>query len=226
VSAHSATGDGCLDARPVPISFENHDGSTRKGEVMRGRIIDAAERIIVEGGVVAATTKAVAREAGCAEGTIYVHFPDRLSIFSAIFEKRWPMAAEALEALRSAAGSGDVVGNLTGALQKVTSFLVALEPLIAGIKSDPTVSRSLHERWCQIEVGPQVLVESLTSYLAAERAAGRVAAGIEPELAAETLLGFVFFSLGKAKFSPGSSQVHTEAQLRKVICTNVRPVHA
>ena len=77
------------------------EGGPRKGDAMRARIVDAAERIIVENGVVAATTKAVAREAGCAEGSLYVHFPDRVAIFSAIFEKRWPVASEAFAELQA-----------------------------------------------------------------------------------------------------------------------------
>src|SRR5690242_16526813 len=101
---------------------------------MRARIVDAAERIVVTDGVVAATTKAVSREAGCAEGTLYVHFPDRVAIFVAIFEKRWPLASEAFARLNTQAGEGSVVGNLASALQAVRDFLVALEPLIAGIK--------------------------------------------------------------------------------------------
>ena len=43
---------------------------------------------------------------------------------------------------------------------------------------------------------------------------------------AETLLGFLFFSMGKAKFNPGSSGELTEERLSAVIRTNVRPVDA
>lgn len=190
---------------------------------MRSRIVDAAERIIVEAGVAAATTKAVAREAGCAEGSLYVHFPDRLAIFAAIFEKRWPPAADGLAALQVSAGSGSVVGNLACALQAVREFLVALEPLIAGIKSDPAIGKALHERWRGEDVGPQVLVRELTAYIASERDLGRISPATDPETVAETLLGFLFFTLGKAKFSPGSSGELSVERLSQVISTNVRP---
>jgi AcrR family transcriptional regulator len=63
---------------------------------MRERIVDAAEQVLVEQGARAATTRTLARAAGCAEGTLYVHFPDRFAIFSAVFEKRWPIVADAM----------------------------------------------------------------------------------------------------------------------------------
>jgi AcrR family transcriptional regulator len=189
---------------------------------MRARIVDAAERIVVKDGVVAATTKAVAREAGCAEGTLYVHFVDRVSIFVAIFEKRWPVASEAFARLNAHAGEGSVVGNLACALHAVRAFLVALEPLIAGIKSDPAMSRALHDRWCAMDVGPQQLVKEITAYIEQERELGRIEPVVDSETLAETLLGFLFFTLGKAKFSPGSSAELSSERLSRVIATNVR----
>jgi AcrR family transcriptional regulator len=206
----------------LALLLDTADGGPRKG-AMRARIVDAAERIIVEAGVAAATTKAVAREAGCAEGTLYVHFADRLAIFSAIFEKRWPMASEALSDLQARAGSGSVVANLACGLQAVRDFLVSLEPLIAGVKSDPVIGRALHDRWCQLDVGPQRLVQELTAYIARERDLGRIAPTTDPETVAETLLGFLFFTLGKAKFSPGASAELSVERLSQVIATNVRP---
>jgi len=193
---------------------------------MRSRIVDAAERIIVENGVVAATTKAVAREAGCAEGTLYVHFPDRVAILAAIFDKRWPLASEAFAELGERVGEGSVVANLTRALYRVRDFLAALEPLIAGIKSDPSISRALHDRWCELNLGPQQLVQEITTYVAGEKALGRVSPEVDPDTVAETLLGFLFFSMGKAKFNPGSTGELSEERLAAVIRTNVRPAHA
>jgi len=43
---------------------------------------------------------------------------------------------------------------------------------------------------------------------------------------AETLLGFLFFSMGKAKFNPGSTGELSEERLAAVIRTNVRPADA
>lgn len=206
--------------------LQDAEGGPRKGDAMRARIVDAAERIVVGDGVVAATTKAVAREAGCAEGTLYVHFPDRVAIFAAIFEKRWPVASEAFSDLNAGAGEGSVVSNLAQALYRVRDFLAALEPLIAGVKSDPMISRALHERWCELHLGPQVLVEEITAYLAREKALGRISAEADPDTVAETLLGFLFFSMGKSKFSPGASDDVSEERLRSVIAANVRPVDA
>ncbi|MGV0026046.1 TetR/AcrR family transcriptional regulator [Phormidesmis priestleyi] len=51
----------------------------------RERLLDAAERVIRTKGLAAASTREIAREAGCADGTLYNHFVDRADLFVAVF---------------------------------------------------------------------------------------------------------------------------------------------
>jgi AcrR family transcriptional regulator len=192
---------------------------------MRARIVDAAEQMVVEQGVRAATTKALARAAGCAEGTLYVHFPDRMAILAAIFEARWPQAADALAALQQQVGSGSVVDNLTSTLLRIESFLAALEPLVAALKSDPSIAEALQRRWRDLGAGPHTVVEGIADYVAAEQAAGRVSAHIDPRTAGEVLMGFLFYVRTSSRFSSDPGATLTEARLRKVVCINVSPCH-
>jgi AcrR family transcriptional regulator len=67
---------------------------TKKATSTKQCILDATERIISKRGLSRATTKEIAKAAGCAEGTLYVHFPDQMQIFATIFERRLPAAAE------------------------------------------------------------------------------------------------------------------------------------
>jgi AcrR family transcriptional regulator len=48
------------------------------------RLLDAAERVIRTKGLAAASTREIAREAGCADGTLYNHFSDRADLFAII----------------------------------------------------------------------------------------------------------------------------------------------
>ncbi|MES9603260.1 TetR family transcriptional regulator [Actinomadura sp. NPDC000929] len=154
---------------------------------VRGQLFDAAERVLLREGPSALTSRAVTAEADCAKGVLHRHFAD-FDAFLAEFvlDRVDRMDAEAA-ALRDAAGTGTVVGNLSAALRAVfTSVAVAILPLITF--RDELRAR-LRRTW---PAGVPVLteaVEMIASYLAAERELGRVAADAEVDLLAPTLVG-------------------------------------
>ena len=90
-------------------------------------------------------------------------------------------------ALRDAAGTGIVVGNLIGALTAVFgSVALAIVPLITF--RDELRAR-LRETW---PAGVPVLTEAavmITDYLRAEQRLGRIAAEAEPDVLGPTLIG-------------------------------------
>ncbi|MES9542484.1 TetR family transcriptional regulator [Actinomadura sp. NPDC000600] len=154
---------------------------------VRRQLFDAAERVLLREGASALTSRAVTAEAGCAKGVLHRHFDD-FDAFLAEFvlDRVHRMDAEAA-ALRDAAGTGTVVGNLTAALTAVFgSVAVAIVPLITfrdGLRA------RLRETW---PAGVPVLTEAVdlvASYLAAERDLGRLAADAEVDLLAPTLIG-------------------------------------
>ena len=61
---------------------------------LRRRIIEAADTLIREHGIAGATTREIARAAGCAEGSIYVHFEDKIDLVIAVIVEREPYFAE------------------------------------------------------------------------------------------------------------------------------------
>ncbi|MEV0666571.1 TetR/AcrR family transcriptional regulator [Actinomadura luteofluorescens] len=155
---------------------------------VRAQLFDAAERVLLRDGPSALTSRAVTAEAGCAKGVLHRHFAD-FDAFLAEFvlDRVDRMDAEAAAALRDAAGTGTVVGNLSEALRAVfESVAVAIVPLIAF--RDELRAR-LRRTW---PAGVPVLteaVEMIASYLAAERGLGRIAADAEVDLLAPTLVG-------------------------------------
>jgi AcrR family transcriptional regulator len=59
-----------------------------EGELLRGEIIEAADRLLVESGdEEAVSVRAVARAVGCTPGALYLHFRDRQQLLFAVCER-------------------------------------------------------------------------------------------------------------------------------------------
>src|SRR5256885_2381191 len=67
-------------------------GNGHKGE----RILSAAERIFARHGFFAAKVSDVAKEAGVADGTIYLYFKSKDDLLISLFERRMQQLNEAL----------------------------------------------------------------------------------------------------------------------------------
>ncbi|MBB5911933.1 AcrR family transcriptional regulator [Nocardia transvalensis] len=154
---------------------------------VREQLFDAAERILLRDGASALTSRAVTTEAGCAKGVLHRHFED-FDAFLAEFvldrvHRMEPLAA----ALVESAGSGTVVGNLSGALTAVfESVAVAIVPLVTF--RDELRAR-LRTTW---PAGIPALTDAavmIAAYLAAERDLGRIPDDADPDGLAPTLVG-------------------------------------
>src|ERR1700754_5189328 len=82
----------------------------------REQLFAAAERILLRDGPQALTSRAVTTEAGCAKGVLHRHFADFDDFLAEFVLDRIGRMAPQAAALRGAAGTGTVVGNLTDAL--------------------------------------------------------------------------------------------------------------
>src|SRR6476659_5828599 len=75
----------------------------------RERILAAAERIFARHGFFAAKVSDVAKEAGVADGTIYLYFKNKDDLLISLFERRMQEVNERLrEATAKVAGRGPV----------------------------------------------------------------------------------------------------------------------
>src|SRR5215208_772085 len=143
----------------------------------RAQLVDAAERVLRTKGLARATTKEIAREAGYAEGTLYLHFADKLDLVRAVHERLLPAFVELVGHLPGKAGTGTVQGNLTelarGALQLYRDIL----PLGSSLFADPELLERFRNLLAERGGGPHRAWEPVIAYLRAEQALGRNAPG-------------------------------------------------
>ncbi|GAA0631512.1 helix-turn-helix domain-containing protein [Kutzneria viridogrisea] len=67
-----------------------------------GRILDAAERLLVDHGYRRVTVDEVAKRAGVGKGTVYLYWPSKLELFGAVISRRTAeLVREQLAALRA-----------------------------------------------------------------------------------------------------------------------------
>jgi AcrR family transcriptional regulator len=154
---------------------------------VRAQLFDAAERVLLQAGPNALTSRAVTTEAGVAKGVLHRHFADFDAFLAELVEDRIARLSRQAAALRESAGTGTVVGNLTGALTDL------LGPVAVAIIALITFRDDLRARLRRAgHPGVPLLTEAaamLASYLAAERDLGRIAADADVGTLAPTLLG-------------------------------------
>ncbi len=63
------------------------DGQTRRRQESNRKLLDAARRLFVDNGYDATRPQDIARAAGVANGTFYLHFQDKEAVFLAFAEQ-------------------------------------------------------------------------------------------------------------------------------------------
>jgi AcrR family transcriptional regulator len=184
---------------------------------VREQLFDAAERVLLRDGPNALTSRAVTTEAGCAKGVLHRHFADFDAFLAEFVLDRIGRMDPQAAALLESAGTGTVVGNLTGALTALFgSVAVAIVPLI-------TFRDELRARLRRVwPVGVPVLTEAvvmIASYLSAERELGRIAADADVDTLAPTLIG-----AGHLLFADRTGVPPEAGAVRKMVTTVIAGV--
>ncbi|MCT2592203.1 TetR/AcrR family transcriptional regulator [Streptomyces sp. N2-109] len=155
----------------------------------RDRILDAAHALMRTIGLARTTTKEIARAAGFSEAALYKHFSSKEELFVQVLEERLPPLGPLLNELGADPGDRSVHANLAEIATRAALFYESSFPIAASLYADPTLLRRHHRATQALGTGPRKPVEALARYLRAEREAGRIRPGADPDAAAALLLG-------------------------------------
>ena len=159
---------------------------------IRQHILDATEQVIQDLGMKCATTREIARRAGCAEGSIYRYFPDKAALFHEIVKTRFPKFLDLVQTLPDLAGAGTVRKNLEAVALNALSFYREIIPMVVGAMSDHELLLQQRRHFEEREGGPLRVIRLVATYLRKEQKLGRMSDQASPEHATRLLLGACF----------------------------------
>ncbi|RAY14724.1 TetR/AcrR family transcriptional regulator [Actinomadura craniellae] len=165
--------------------------SPRKAAVLRGddrslreHLIATAERMLAEHGTAGLTVRAIAREAGVADGVLYNHFADKEELLAHALRAHVRAVERELGTLPEP-GSGDLAANLRAYIRYGTALHRAIFPALAGALASPGLLAS----FTRADGSGDDWRDRLVHYLRAERDLGRLAPDARVEAAAEMIVG-------------------------------------
>ena len=171
----------------------------------RQRILDAAQRLIENDGLMRLTTKEIAREADCAEGTLFKHFKSKEDLCLAVVLENAPRFKKMLTEKRP--GKGSVKRNLLDIALASVEFSKKLIPLGVLLLGDTRLLQRHRRVMRDPGRGPQEVFDLVAAYVVGEQGLGRLNPQVEPLSTAMLLFGpcfywaFVRHAMGENLFS-------------------------
>jgi TetR/AcrR family transcriptional regulator, regulator of autoinduction and epiphytic fitness len=154
-------------------------------ERSRQVILRAALDELGETGYGAFTIESVAARAGVAKSTIYRHWPDKVSLIGDAFEAAHEHAVPPLDGLTARASLQRLLSHVAEIVMD-SVFSSCIPALIEGAERDPRLREFRHRYSAQRR-------QSLAGLIARGVADGEFRAGVDPGLAAQALLGPIFY---------------------------------
>ena len=161
---------------------------TETKPTLRRRIIEAADALIREHGLAGATTREIARAAGCAEGSIYVHFEDKIDLIVAVVVEREPFFAALLE-LPEKAGEASLEENLVPWAEELLALVRDNQPIFLALMGERAVFERFKARLRECRTGLPAVLQAASDYVRAEQELGRIERRVRPEVVASILVG-------------------------------------
>jgi AcrR family transcriptional regulator len=188
----------------------------------RRQILEAAERVFRSKGLSKTTTREIARDAGCAEGTLYLHFDDRVALFCAVLDECLPDVKEPLYQLKDLVGKRTVRLNLEMVVAAYLSLHQRIQAAICSIFAEPELLQTYRERLIERGKGPHISEGILIDYIRAEQRICRIGRRAAPEAISSMLLGACFYRVMIARFMGEPLQPAPEVFTRNLVDTLLR----
>ncbi|MFB4312011.1 TetR/AcrR family transcriptional regulator [Actinomadura sp. GTD37] len=151
---------------------------------LREHLIATAERMMAERGAAGLTVRAIAREAGVADGVLYNHFAAKEELLAHALRARAEAIGRTLGPLPEA-GGGTVEENLRAYVRHGLTVHRELLPALAGLVAQPDVLA----RFSALSGGDADWRARLAGYLRAERDLGRLAPDAPVDAAVSMIVG-------------------------------------
>lgn len=161
-----------------------------KARNTRAEILDAAQRLIEAAGIMRLTTKEIAREAGCAEGTLFKYFKRKEDICLAVVLENAPKFRESIAQVRP--GARTVAKNLVTLGIAAIAFFEKLIPVTVSLFADVDLLTRHREEMARHERGPHDVFDLISAYIRSEQRLNRIGNKVAPLSAAALLLGPCF----------------------------------
>ncbi|HSN26615.1 MAG TPA: TetR/AcrR family transcriptional regulator [Kofleriaceae bacterium] len=160
-----------------------HSAADRAGD-KRERILSAAERIFARHGFFAAKVSDVAKEAGVADGTIYLYFKSKDDLLISLFERRMLELTEALqEAIAGKPPREQLRSFIRTYLQKCSDEAAATEVLTIELRQSSKFMKE-YENPAFAD-----FLRMLGGIIAAAQASGDLTPAIPAHIAARMIFG-------------------------------------
>ncbi|GGV20390.1 TetR family transcriptional regulator [Actinomadura cremea] len=151
---------------------------------LREHLIATADRMMSERGAAGLTVRAIAREAGVADGVLYNHFDGKEELLALALHARVRRVGRELGPLPEP-GAGTLEANLRAHVEHGLALHRALLPALAGLTAQPDVLA----RFAASPEPGEAWRDRLHAYLRAERDFGRLAAGASVDAATSMIVG-------------------------------------
>jgi AcrR family transcriptional regulator len=158
----------------------------------REHLLAAAEQVIKDHGVRAATTRAIAEAAGCAEGSIYRHFAHKHALLVEVIKRRYPEYMTLLGSLPERVGKGSVRKTLEELVSAGLQFYRGLVPMVAGTVAERKLLEEHRRRFEEGQGGPLPVLNRMTDYIRQEQRLGRISSRVSAGHVSRVLLGAPF----------------------------------
>ncbi|MEV5757723.1 helix-turn-helix domain-containing protein [Streptomyces tendae] len=191
----------------------------------RERILDAAHELMRTVGLTRATTKEIARVAGCSEAALYKHFASKEELFIRVLSERLPRLTPLLRSLAAEPGGASLEENLTEIARQAVLFYEQSFPIAASLYAQTQLKRRHDDAMRELGTGPHLPIDGLDTYLRAEQAAGRVRADADTFAAASLLLGACAQRAFAYDATPSGARPPVDAFARRLSRTLLAGLH-